>query len=350
MKNIIGFLLLFSIGYFGFGFYQEYKKFSDTPLNTNQESLTIQIPKGMAAGNLPKLFKENNLPINNLQFKIWSKLNKAGTKLIAGEFEINPTKMSALKALKHILSGKTILYTVTIPEGYNIWDIEKTLASSKLNFDKKKYWELIYSPKKQTKLPIPNRISGMPKRSLEGFLFPSTYSFSKHTTTEQFINLMTAQYNKTIEKLLQNHPWGKTPQGRYRLITLASIVEKESGNKREQGIIASVFWNRLKIKQRLQSDPTTIYGLLPNFDGNIRRVHLRQKTPYNTYAIPELPYGPICNPGLNAIKMVLNPPESPYFYFVADGNGAHLFSKTYAQHKINVDIYQRKTRPKPKNR
>ena len=123
--------------------------------------------------------------------------------------------------------------------------------------------------------------------------------------------------------------------------TLASIIEKETGVPTERELISSVFHNRLKKKMRLQSDPTTIYGIV-NFDGNLTRKHLQTSTPYNTYTIPALPPGAICSPGLATLRATLNPANTNYLYFVANGQGTHLFSETYGQHSQKVDQYQKR--------
>jgi UPF0755 protein len=133
---------------------------------------------------------------------------------------------------------------------------------------------------------------------------------------------------------------------RREVIILASVVEKETGAGFERPMIASVFYNRLKKKMRLQSDPTTIYGIWENYSGNLRRSDLLQKTPYNTYAIPALPAGPISNPNPESIKAVLYPAETEYLYFVSKNDGTHIFSKTYAEHAAHV----RETQLDPKAR
>jgi UPF0755 protein len=127
---------------------------------------------------------------------------------------------------------------------------------------------------------------------------------------------------------------------KHQILTLASIIEKESGNAEEQPIVASVFHNRLKKGMRLQSDPTVIYGI-PNFNGNITKADLQTPTPYNTYVIAGLPPGPIANPGLTAIKAALYPAETNYFYFVGNGKGKHIFSENLDRHNQAVNVFQR---------
>lgn len=123
---------------------------------------------------------------------------------------------------------------------------------------------------------------------------------------------------------------------------MASIIQKEAGDDREMPLISAVYRNRLKKGMRLQADPTVIYGLGKQFDGNLTRAHLTGDTPYNTYTRTGLPPGPICSPGRAALEAALNPAPAPYLYFVAKGDGKHQFSTTYAQHQKAVDAFQRR--------
>ena len=140
---------------------------------------------------------------------------------------------------------------------------------------------------------------------------------------------------KNIRNINSNLTW-------HQIITLASIVEKETGVASERGVIAGVFYNRLKKRMRLQSDPTTIYGIFPTFDGNLRKKDLLQHTPYNTYKIKGLPPGPIANPGLDAINAAISPDRHTYLYFVSKNNGTHIFSKNYKDHRKAVNYYQKR--------
>ena len=223
--------------------------------------------------------------------------------------------------------------------------MEAKLKGKWPNFEKSSYWNSI---KSTIFLEKHNLIGSKTARSgtLEGFLFPETYQYEKETSIESLIDSALSQFKERALPILKEHPWASTHEGLYKLVTLASIVEKESGHADEQPMIASVFWNRIEKKMRLQSDPTTIYALFPNFDGNLRRVHLNEKTDYNTYQIPSLPLGPIANPGLSAIQAVLNPESSDYLYFVSKGDGYHIFSKDYETHRQRVVQYQIKGRKK----
>ncbi len=148
---------------------------------------------------------------------------------------------------------------------------------------------------------------------------------------------MVAQFEREWAKI---RPAQQGPMTRHQLVTLASIVEKETGVAGERPLIARVFLNRLARSMRLQSDPTVIYGLA-DFSGNLTRNHLRQATPYNTYVIPALPPGPICSPGRAALEAVLRPAESNALYFVSKNDGTHVFSTNLADHNRAVRAYQK---------
>jgi UPF0755 protein len=151
---------------------------------------------------------------------------------------------------------------------------------------------------------------------------------------------MLAVFDKKIKKF----NFSKTKLTKHEVIILASIVEKETGAKFERPIISAVYLNRLKKRMRLQSDPTTIYGIYETFNGNLRRKHLLEKTAYNTYKLPALPLGPIANPSQAAIQAVLEPKTHKFIYFVSKNDGTHVFTETYKEHLRAVDYWQRNKR------
>lgn len=316
--------------------WQSYHWFTQEAIQVPGRTLTVEIaPKS----NLTDVFKELKkhkifIPYN--YFRIWAKIRSADKKLHVGEYEVN-TAWPRIQVLDHFLAGKTKQYKVTIKEGANIWDIKELLKSHPKIKYRYRFIEEVRKHDFLKTIPPSSTIA----RSLEGYIFPETYFYKKGATVGGILKQSLALFEERALPILRQHPWGKTPEGIHKLVTLASVVEKETGVVSEQPLIASVFWNRLKIKQRLQSDPTTIYGLLPNFNGNLRKKHLLEKTPYNTYKIPALPAGPICNPGITALKAVVEPAKSDYFYFVSKNDGSHIFAKTYSEHKKNVSYYQK---------
>ena len=180
----------------------------------------------------------------------------------------------------------------------------------------------------------------IPGETLEGYLYPDTYLFTRNTPALEVLKIMVAQFRIKVKKL----DFSNTTLDLHSIITLASIVEKETGAKHERARIAGVFHNRLKKKMRLQSDPTTIYGVYETFGGNLRKSHLLQVTPYNTYKISGLPKGPISNPGLLSIKAALFPENHKHLFFVSKNDGTHIFTSTYKEHLKAVKFWQQTRR------
>ncbi|MCC6932757.1 MAG: endolytic transglycosylase MltG [Deltaproteobacteria bacterium] len=251
-------------------------------------------------------------------------------KIPAGEYQIS-SSMTPARILETLLSGNVIYYTFTIPEGANIKEIAAIVEKSTLATAA----EILKGA--TTSSTIQNL--GILSSSLEGYLFPDTYKFTKPITSE-----------KILQRLVDRTKAKLTPEVRKRaadlnlsinqLLTLASIVEKETADPKERPLIASVFSNRLRLAMPLQSDPTVIYGI-PDFNGNLTKLHLKTPNPYNTYLTKGLPPTPICNPGLEAIEAVLNPSESEFLYFVAKNDSTHHFSTSYKEHREAVNRYQK---------
>jgi UPF0755 protein len=182
---------------------------------------------------------------------------------------------------------------------------------------------------------------GITADSLEGYLFPETYTLVRGEVDER--SLLTTMVHRFFTVWQGLPKPEELPLRRHQLVTLASIVEKETSDPAERAVIAGVFYNRLRKNMRLQSDPTTIYGL-EHFDGNLTRADLQQETPYNTYVISGLPPGPICNPGRAALEAALHPAEVPYYYFVSKNDGTHHFSRNLQEHNRAVYRYQKRKR------
>jgi UPF0755 protein len=259
----------------------------------------------------------------------WAKFHGIMDKFKAGTYTIEPGDTMP-DIFNKFVEGKAELVSVTIPEGQNIYQIGKILQSKGIC----SYQDFITAAKSKELL---NEYS-IDAPSFEGYLFPETYFFSKKTPANIVINKMNMLFNQRINQLDFSNSFLNQDQ----VITLASVVEKETGAKFERKTIAGVFINRLRKNMRLQSDPTTIYGIYENFNGNLRKKDLLEKTPYNTYKIKALPIGPISNPSLAAIKAVLAPEKHNYLYFVSKNDGTHVFTSTYKEHQKAVNWYQKR--------
>lgn len=256
--------------------------------------------------------------------RLHARLRGAETRIKAGEFRL-PAEASISDILKQLVEGRVITYRITLPEGLTTAQILARLEAD---------------PVLQGPVPSP------PPE--EGTLLPDTYQFPRGTTRAELLDRMAAAQDALLDELWPDRAADLPLAGRREAVILASVVEKETGADGERGLVASVFVNRLRRGMRLESDPTVIYGVsqgepLFNEKGQRRplyRSELRRETPWNTYQIDGLPLTPICNPGAGAISAVLNPPDSDYIFFVADGTGGHAFSKTLAAHNRNVQAYR----------
>lgn len=247
----------------------------------------------------------------------------------AGTYAFNaPATPGAV--LDRLVAGDVVRTSVTIPEGWTLREIAARLDEKGLA-DRREILQLAADAKFLRSL-------GIPPPSLEGYLFPETYSLAAGTPPRRILKMMVEEFRQRITPEMRA---GARAQGLdlHQLVTLASIVQKEAGSDAEMPLIAAVFRNRLRRHMPLQSDPTVIYGI-PDFNGNLTKADLKRKTPYNTYRITGLPPGPIASPGTAALLAVAHPAAVDYLYFVSRGNGSHVFSTTLAEHNRAVRRYQ----------
>lgn len=250
------------------------------------------------------------------------------TSFKTGIYEI-PTGITMLGVIELFQSGKGMLTSVTIPEGKNLYEIAAILEASKITSAQ----DFI----KVAKDPEFVRSLDLPGDTLEGYLYPETYSFAPQTQAREVATAMVRVFRSKTAEL----DFSLSPLSPKDVVILASMVEKETGAGWERPIIAGVFMNRLNKRMRLQSDPTTIYGMWERYNGNLKRSDLLETTDYNTYKIPALPKGPIANPGIAAIQAVLTPAKHKYIFFVSKNDGTHVFTETLKEHNQAVDEWQR---------
>ena len=309
-----------------------YKIYYEPILGSDIENSTIiMIPRGSTFDSVTASVREKGLLPYPRLYRYLARQLKVYSRVQTGEFEIQH-HWNTYELLQFLISGKSIRHRVTIPEGNNFADIAERLFRAELA-DKETILSLKHDPDLLRKTGV------LEATSLEGFLFPETYFFSRAETEQQMLSAMIAQYRKVFNKDFQQRV-EEIGLSEYEVLTLASIVEKETGADADRPRIASVFHNRLKRKMRLDSDPTVIYGL-KDFNGNLKRKHLRARTPYNTYTRYGLPPTPISNPGKASLQSVLYPVEEEFLYFVARGDGSSKFSKTLREHNKAVWYFQK---------
>ena len=295
--------------------------------------IEVDIPQGATVRRIADELAAAGVIRTPRLFEVVVRAKRAGGKLRAGLYRFPAgTTMSA--AIGKLERGDVEQFPFTVIEGWTIKEIAAALAGQRFLVSDAvpaEVLRLAADPAFIASLGF----EGLP--SLEGFLFPDTYFLTRPTTAEALLRRLVARFRDVWTQI--GGPAQHTGLTELQLVTLASIVEKETGGGAERPIVASVFYNRLRSNMPLQSDPTIIYGLA-DYDGNIRKRDITNPHPYNTYVHPGLPPGPISNPGRAALEAVLHPAQSDYLYFVSRNDTTHQFSKTLAEHIEAVQRYQ----------
>lgn len=299
----------------------------------NRPKVMVTIGDNQSYNQIKQTLVENSILKYPVTLKVAVKITGSDKKFRSGTFEFYQPS-TPFEIIHTLTKGKMVLQEVVIPEGFTMKEIATTLEQKGIT-SANAFLNACKDPKILQEFDVH-------ADHCEGYLFPETYQFAKNmdaklvvqTMMDHLFQKITLEHQNKAKALNLNlHQW----------ITLASIIEKEAANPTEYRTIASVFHNRLNQNMRLESDPTIIYGI-PNYDGNIRKKHIRMPHPYNTYVIKGLPPGPIASPGWGALEATLDPETTEYLFFVADHDRKHVFSKTYAEHQKNVYKYQIKKR------
>ena len=302
-----------------------------TPVTPKEPQITIE--KGMSLKQISHALEENGIIRFPLLFMIYVQMAREGDSLQAGLYLFDKPA-APREVLNRLAKGLIYALKVRLGEGWTAKQISDYLETLSFNTDPGFQQTFI----KLVKDPMLIQILGLNVKSLEGYLFPNTYYVETTATPADYLTAFVKLFEKNYQKALQGLPT-LPPYSQHQIVTLASIIEKETGIEDERRIIASVFYNRLAKGIALQSDPTIIYGL-KNFTGDIKKADIRNPHPYNTYVHSGLPPGPICNPGFASIKAALNPAQTNYLYFVSKGDGTHHFSATAKEHTEAVKFYQ----------
>ena len=305
--------------------------YSGTPINSeNVSTVIVDIPTGSSFFKVANILSKAGLIKNRPFFYGLAVIKNATRSVRAGEYEF-ATSLSPSGVIDKLIRGETRNYRVTIFEDYSLKEIAARLKEYKL-IDEETFFELAGDQEFLISL-------GIFSDSIEGYLFPDTYFFNRSMSTRQIMRLMVDRFwskitpdmiNKAAERGLNPH----------QFVTFASLVGKESGDSAEKPMIAAVFYNRMKKRMPLQSDPTAVYDL-KDFNGKVLRSHYKRESPYNTYIISGLPPGPIANPGLDSFQAVLKPSKVDYLYFVSQKDGTHFFSSSLEEHNEAINHFRR---------
>jgi UPF0755 protein len=316
----------------GIGYYVYINAISK-PLNNRDQVLVV--PNGVGMSWLAKHLEQKGFIDNRYVFRVYSMINKRDVTIKAGEYTL--VNADSIPELVDLLEqGKVIQYSITLIEGKTFKEYKALLESQKL---------LVDAIATMSDAEIMRKLGAIGKKP-EGLFAPQTYYFTKGDTDFDILDQAFKRQAKLLEKFWASRAEDVQVKTPYQLLTLASIIEKETGAAFERPTISGVFNNRLRIGMRLQTDPTVIYGMGESYDGNIRRKDLRTDTEYNTYTRYGLTPTPIAMPGEASIKAAANPESTDSLYFVGKGDGTHYFSKNLKEHNNAVIKYQLGGKPR----
>jgi UPF0755 protein len=322
LTGLVAFVLFsFAALYFGY--------FLISPADINKTEVLFVVKKGSSLRTIATQLEKQRLIKGKYLFMLWAYLSGGARDIKAGEYRFNRS-MAPVRIFSMLTLGTVKTYPFTIPEGLTAEEIADLLENRDL-VNKRDFIRLVWDKH----LVASHQLNGP---SLEGYLYPDTYLITRDMQARNIIDLMVKRFWDVFNSLARGRNLAMPVKD---IVTLASIVEKETGLAEERPVIASVFLNRLGKRMRLESDPTVIYGI-EDFDGNLTRKDLRGENPYNTYMHHGLPPGPIANPGRESLKAVMDPADTDYLYFVSKNDGSHHFSSTFAEHNKAVYQYQKR--------
>jgi UPF0755 protein len=297
-----------------------------------EAELFFTVERGSGGASIAKALEELGVIRDRRLFILALRYLDRSGSLQAGEYRFAEPH-STFDVIERLTSGDIFTFAVTVPEGLTLLETAEHLTRQGLG----ETASFLASFEDVGAIADLDPLA----TSLEGYLYPTTYHFTRRVEPREIARTMVAQFKQTFDesRRARARELDLTPR---QVVTLASVVEKETGDPDERPLIGSVFWNRIERGMPLQSDPTVIYALKleGRFDGNLRRADLELDSPYNTYRYPGIPPGPIASPGEAAIDAVLEPQPTSYLYFVSRNDGTHHFSSTYSEHLAAVRKFQ----------
>ena len=318
-SSVVRACLLFLLGWYLFCLF--------VPPGSGSVVHDVSFPAGSGIRKLAQELKSSGIIRSSWHFILVARLRGQVRRLKAGDYRLTDA-MTPTRILHKLVAGDVDYRRFVLPEGYSIYQAAE-LLEQKGYFSSESFLKACRDPDLLGRLHIQGG-------SVEGYLFPATYNLAANSSEEQLIGQMVERFNKAYAGLTD----GGLVDGRSQreIVTLASIIEKEAVTADEKPLIASVFYNRLRLGMPLQSDPTAVYGVRA-FGGKVTKFDIERRSPYNTYLIMGLPPGPIGNPGEEALQAALHPARTDYLYFVARQDGTHQFSRTLVEHNIAVARY-----------
>ena len=322
----IAFLVLFVAAA---GLYVSLLKFAEQPAGESAHETIVAIKPGEGFRSISQRLFDAGIINSPFKLSLLARIKGYDKRVKAGEYLFS-ARLTPAGILEMMVGGKVILYKVTVPEGYSMRQIAAVVAEAGLATAEAFLKAAGNSDRVKT--------AGIEADTFEGYLFPDTYYLPRDIGPEKIVDTMVRRFHSVFlpEWEARANELGFSV---HEIVTLASMIEKETGLPAERPLISSVFHNRLKKRMRLESDPTVIYGI-DGFSGNITRKDLAAERPYNTYRIRGLPPGPIANPGSLSLEAALYPADTPYLYFVSKNDNSHQFSTNVLEHNRAVRKYQ----------
>ncbi len=319
------------------------------------QPVMVEIEPGTPVFSIAGQLEQAGVLRSRWPFLAWHYLRSSRRTLKAGEYRFDHP-LSLPEVYEKLARGDVFYRVLTIPEGYNLFEVAQAVEQAELA-PRREFLEAAHNTALVADL-------APQAKTLEGFLFPETYHFPRRATPRDVVATMVARFRRVYADLLEKHglaepepsaesaaePDGQMRRGAARdpwtVITVASLVEKETAQPAERPLISSVYFHRLAARLPLQCDPTVIYAALLDgrYRGAIYQADLEDPSPYNTYVHAGLPPGPIANPGRASLEAALEPADTDYLYFVSDGHGSHVFSRTLEEHQRRVAAYRRTAR------
>ncbi len=311
-------------------------QYSGASLAMSKPITSLKVERGTGIRALGPLLRQQGIEVAGWQLELAARLRGDTNKIKSGTYELAaPMTLKAL--LDQLVAGDVVQFEVKLLEGWTFKQFRQALAKVKELKQLTPAWS-----EKKLLLSV-----GAQEEFAEGLFFPDTYRFTPGQSDLDVFKRAYKEQQTRVNKVWASKPADLPLKTPYELLTLASIVEKETGLEADRDKVAAVFLNRLRIGMRLQTDPTVIYGMGDQFDGNIRRRDLETDTPFNTYTRAGLTPTPISMPGMNSLKAIVNPAQTKALYFVARGDGTSEFSETLAAHNRAVDRFQRRKAATP---
>jgi len=332
---LLVFFAAIAVGVAGVFAYRHYQGFADAPIAGLKDGDTLTVDRGDSLPKVLRKLEARGVPVRAMEWRALAKETGAAGRIQVGDYAMK-AGMTPRELLVAMRDGKVIQYRFTIVEGWNMRDLRAAIAKAR--------------PLKQDGAALDDRALmkaiGRGGQHPEGRFLPETYVYTGTDSDLDVLRRAADAMDKALAAAWAGRDKGLPLQSAYELLTLASIVEKETGIAEERPQIAGLFLRRLKLPMRLETDPTVIYGLGSAYNGNIRKVDLLTDTPYNTYTRDGLPPTPIAMPGKDALQAVAHPAPGDALFFVAvgDGSGRHVFTRTYAEHQTAVADYLRRYR------